>query len=52
VVKYRGKKTTLTANAKGVVKLKLKATKLGTSTVKFTGEFGNRQGKVKVTVVK
>jgi hypothetical protein len=52
VVKYRGDKLTRTANAKGVLKIKLKATKLGTSKVKFTGEFGNRQGKVKVTVVK
>ena len=51
VVKYRGTKKTLTANAKGVVKPKLKAKKLGTSKVKFTGEFGDRKGKVTVTVV-
>jgi hypothetical protein len=51
-VKYLGKKKTVTANAKGVAKVKLKASKAGTSKVKFTGEFGNRKGKVAVTVVR
>jgi hypothetical protein len=52
ILKYRGKKVVKTANAKGVVKVKLKARKLGTSKVKVRGEFGFRKGAVKVTVTR
>ncbi len=46
VVKYLGKKVkkAKSANAKGVVKVKLKATKLGKATIKIKGQYGNRKG--------
>ncbi len=52
VVKYRGKKKEAVANAKGKAKVKLKATKLGKSKVKFTGQLGTRKGKKTVTVTR
>lgn len=52
VAKYRGKKVTDEANGKGVAKLRLKATKLGEAKVRLRGEFGNRSGKVSVTVTR
>ena len=52
VAKYRGKKVTDEANGKGVAKFKLKATKLGKAKVQLRGEFGNRSGKVAVTVTR
>ncbi|QIG42239.1 terpene cyclase/mutase family protein [Nocardioides anomalus] len=51
-VKYRGKTKELTANGQGVLRVKLKATKVGTSKVKVTGALSSRKDKVTVTVVK
>jgi hypothetical protein len=51
-VTYRHRTRTHTANSHGVVKARLKATSLGRSKVKLTGEFPDRKGKVTVTVVK
>ena len=52
VVKYAGKKLKKVANAKGVVKVRLKATKLGKRKVTIKGELGARVGAKAVMVVR
>jgi hypothetical protein len=52
VVKFLGKKVEKEANAKGVVKVRLKATKLGKAKIKLRGEYGSRKGSKVVTVTR